>query len=174
MMPALISIVGKKGSGKAEVLEALITLLTSRDFEIGVLKHIAREDIEIDQPGKDSYRYRMSGAQKVILAGRKRLAVFANLEGELPLEEIVSMFRDFDLVFLEGYVQNDFPKIEVHKKELGDFLLTERVSNVAAVCSNSQGRSGVPSFTFEEFHKLADLIERRFLKKELGVSACSI
>ncbi len=169
-MPAVISIVGRKGSGKAEVLEALIVLLTSRGFRIGVLKQLARQDLEIDEPGKDTFRYRMSGAEKVILAGKKRLAVFANLTEEIPFEELLLLFRDFDLVFLEGYLQDKLLKIEVHKKELGEFLLTERVKSVVAICSDGEGRHGVPSFDFDELHKLADLIENQFLKKEVGVS----
>lgn len=168
-MPVMICVIGKKGSGKSEVLEALITLLASRSFKVGVLKRIARENLEIDERGKDTFRYRMSGAERVVLAGKKRLALFANLNEELPFKEIASMFRNFDLVFLEGYVQNNFAKIEVHKNELGDFLL-ERVRNVIAVCSDSEGKAGIPLFTFEELHKLADLIESRFLKKELSIS----
>ena len=170
-MSAIISIVGKKGSGKSEALEVLITLLTSRGFQVGVLKHIAREDIEIDEPGTDTFRYRMSGAQKVVLAGKKRLAVFANLTEEMHFKEILFLFRHFDLIFLQGYLQNEFPKIEIHKQEFGDFLLTERVKNVVAACSDGPERFDVPSFSFEELHKLADLIENQFLKKELGVSS---
>lgn len=168
-MAALLSIVGRKGAGKSEVLEALIVLLTSGGFRIGVLKHLARGDIEIDEPGKDTFRYRMSGAEKVVLAGKKRLAVFENLNEEIPFEGLLLLFRDFDLVFLEGYMQEEFLKIEVHKKELGDFLLTERVKNVVAICSDGEGRNGIPFFAFDELHKLANLIENQLLKKEVGV-----
>lgn len=167
-MSTVISIVGKKGSGKAEVLEALIVLLTSRGFQIGVLKHLAREGVEIDEPGTDTFRYRMSGAEKVILAGKKRLAVFANLTEEISFDELLTLFTSFDLVFLEGYVQNEFPKIEVHKKGLGEFLLTERVNNIVAICSDGEGKPDVPSFNFDELHKLADLIENQLLKKEVA------
>lgn len=169
-MPAVISIVGRKGSGKAEVLEALIVLLTSRGFRIGVLKQLARQDLEIDEPGKDTFRYRISGAEKVILAGKKRLAIFENLTEQVPFEELLLSFKGFDLVFLEGYIQDEFLKIEVHKKELGDFLLTERVKNVVAICSDGEAGNGIPSFNFDELHKLAGLIESQFLKKEVGVS----
>ncbi len=168
-MAALLSIVGRKGAGKSEVLEVLIVLLTSRGFRVGVLKHLAREDVEIDEPGKDTFRYRMSGAEKVILAGKKRLAVFENLTEEIPFEDLLLLFRDFDLVFLEGYMQDEFLKIVVHKKKLGDFLLTERVKNVVAICSDGGGRPDIPSFAFDELHKLADLIENQLLKKEAGV-----
>ncbi len=169
-MPAIVSMVGKKGSGKASVIELLIAFLTLKGFKVGVLKNLTRDDVEIDEPGKDTYQYRIKGAQKVILAGKKRLAIFSNLTEEIPFDELLNLFIDFDLVFLEGYVQNEFPKIEVHRKELGDFLFTERVKNVFAICSDGEGRSNVPSFAFEQLEKLADLIENQFLKREVGVS----
>lgn len=168
-MTAIVSVVGRKGSGKSGVLETLIALLSAKGFRVGVVKRLAREDVEIDEPGTDTHRYRSQGARKVILAGRKRLAMFWNFEEEIPLEELLVLFRDFDLVFLEGYVQGDFPKIEVHKKELGDFLLTERVEHVIAVCSDGEGRTDVPFFTFNELDKLVTLIEDQLLKKEAGV-----
>lgn len=169
-MPVVISMIGRKGSGKSAVLETLISLLSQRGIRVGVLKRLARDDFEIDEPGKDTYQYRIQGAQKVILAGKKRLAIFSNVTEEIPFDELLNLFISFDLVFLEGYVQNEFPKIEVHRKELGDFLLTERVKNVVAICSDGERRHDIPSFAFDELHKLADLIENQFLKKEAGVS----
>ena len=116
-MPAVISIIGRKGSGKSEILEQLISLLKQRGLRIGVIKHLAREDFEIDQPEKDTYRYRTQGASKVMLSGRKRLAIFANLEEETPLQNLLVQFQEYDLVFLEGYFSDDFPKIEIHKEQ---------------------------------------------------------
>lgn len=165
-MPAIISIMGKKGSQKAKVIEKLIAQLSTKGYRVGVLKHLARPDIEIDEPGKDTYRYRTQGAEKVILAGDKRFAIFANLREPLLLNELLSAFNHFDIVFLEGYFQNEFPKIEVYRKELGDFLLSERVENVIAICSDAEGRVGVPAFSFEELDQLAHFIETSMLKKE--------
>lgn len=169
-MSTLLSIIGKKGSGKSEILERLIALLSQRGFRVGVIKHLAREDIEIDEPGKDSYRYRSQGAETVILSGRRRLALFSNLGEEIPLEGLLSFFRDFDLVFLEGYFQDEFPKIEVHRKELGERLLTERVKNVLAVVSNGVRGDEPPHFSFDGLHQLALFIEEKLLKKEMGVT----
>ena len=164
-MSALLSIVGRKGSGKSEVLEALISLLSQRGFRIGVIKHLARDDFEIDEPGKDTYRYRTRGAETVILAGRKRLAVFSNPRAEMPLEQILNFFQDFDLVFLEGYFLDEVPKLEVHKKELGESLLTEKVKNRFAILSNRDAENGLPHFSFDEIEGLANFIEENLLKK---------
>lgn len=170
-MPALLSIVGRKGSGKSEVLETLISLLTPRGFRVGVIKHLARDDFEIDDPAKDTYRYRARGAQTVVLAGRRRLALFSNLEAEVPLENLLASFSNFDLVFLEGYFHDEIPKIEIHKKALGDLLLTEKVRNIFAICSDSSPHRSHRHFSFDQMERLALHIEEGLLKKETEGSA---
>lgn len=109
----LISIIGKKGSGKSEVLEALISRLAGKGYRIGVLKRLAKDNVEIDEPGKNTYRYRAQGAGTVVLAGRKRMALFSNLSEEPALENLLAFFPGFDLVFLEGYSRDGILKIEV-------------------------------------------------------------
>ena len=116
-MPVLFSILGKKGAGKSEVLEHLIRRLTQKGFRVGVVKRLARPDLEIDEPGKDTYRYRMQGAETVILSGRSRLAVFKNLQEETPLEELLLHYEGFHFVFLEGYGLEGVPKIEIQNQE---------------------------------------------------------
>ena len=169
----LVSIVGRKGSGKTEVLESLIRMLTQRGYRIGVIKRLANPNLEIDEFGKDTYRYRMQGAETVILAGKKRLARFSNLTEEPPLEELLASFADFNLIFLEGYYYDEIPKIEVRKKESGDPLLTERVQNIFAVCSDKPlGYEPLlcPSFSFDRLDQLASLIEARLFPKETEIS----
>lgn len=168
-MSVLLSIIGRKGSGKSEILERLIALLSQRGFRIGVIKHLARDDSEIDEPGKDTYRYRSQGAERVVLAGRKRLALFSNLREKIPLDQLLTFFEDFDLIFLEGYFQEEFPKIEVHRKELGERLLTERVQNVMAVVSNEVREDGPPHFSFDQLERLALFIEEKLIRKEAEV-----
>ena len=170
-MSVLLSVVGKKGSGKSEILEKLIAILSQRGFRIGVMKHLARDDFEIDEPGKDTYRYRARGAETVILAGRKRLAVFSNLRAEMTLEQILNFFQDFDLVFLEGYFLDEVPKLEVHKKESGELLLTEKVKNRFAILSNGDAGNGLPHFSFDQLNRLVAFIEEKLLKKEMEVTS---
>ncbi len=152
-MRALLSVIGKKGSGKSEILERLIALLSRRGFRVGVIKHLMREDIEIDEPGKDTYRYRSQGAATVILSGRRRLALFTNLGEEIPLEGLLNFFQGFDLVFLEGYFQEGFSQLEVQRKESGEWLLKMGAANV-----------------FREPDSLALFIEEKLLKKEMELT----
>ncbi|MBI3313780.1 MAG: molybdopterin-guanine dinucleotide biosynthesis protein B, partial [Candidatus Omnitrophica bacterium] len=117
MKPFLLSIVGRKGSGKSEVLEVLIASLKEKGLRVGVMKHLAREDFEIDQPGKDTYRYRLWGAETVMLLGKKKRAIFSDLPIESDWEENLKYFEDFDLVFMEGYFLKTVPMIEVYNSE---------------------------------------------------------
>ena len=161
MKPALLSVVGRKGAGKSEVLEGLIALLKEKGLRVGVMKHLAREDFEIDQPGKDTYRYRTQGAETVMLLGRKRRAIFSDLPFESDWEENLKYFEGFDLVFLEGYFLKTVPTVEVYKQEAGDPLLAG-MENVFAVCSDVTTRIPAPHFSRTQLEELAFLIQSKF------------
>ncbi len=45
MRPALLAVVGKKGSGKSQVIERLITDLKARGHRIGLVKHLSKPGI---------------------------------------------------------------------------------------------------------------------------------
>ena len=170
MKPALLTIVGRKGAGKSEVLEALIVLLKEKGLRVGVMKHLAREDFEIDQPGKDTYRYRMQGAETVMLLGRKKRAVFSDLPEESGWEENLAYFEGFDLVFLEGYFLKTVPAVEVYQRGSGNPLLSES-ENVFAVCSDTPTGIAAPHFPRNRLENLAVLIIKSLRGGELEAEA---
>ena len=161
MNPPVLGIVGRKGAGKSEVLGALITFLKEKGLRIGVMKHLAREDFEIDQPGKDTYRYRVQGAETVMLLGKKRRAIFSDLSYESDWEDHLKQFNGFDLVFMEGYFMETIPLVEVYKNDLGKPLVTG-MGNVFAICSDLSTDIPAPHFSRDQFAQLASLIESKF------------
>ena len=161
MKPAVLSVVGRKGAGKSEALEGLINLLKEQGLRIGVMKHLAREDFEMDQPGKDTYRYRKQGAETVMLLGRKRRAIFSDLAQESDWEENLKHFEGFDLVFLEGYFLKTIPMLEVYQPEAGGPLLAE-MENAFAVCSDTATGIPVPHFPRTRLEELAFLLQSKF------------
>lgn len=169
-MAAFVSIVGRKGSGKSKVIEGLIACLSQRGLRVGVLKRLAREDVEIDDPGTDTYRYRHGGARAVVLAGRRRLALFQNLEQEQSLAELSSFFGGFDLVLLEGYTPDEVPKIEVYRKAPGDLLLSDSLENMLAVCTDEPTDRAVPHFSLRSLDALAAFIETQVVRKGAEVA----
>lgn len=56
----LFGIAGHSGMGKTTLLERLVPELRARGLSVSLIKH-SHKDIEIDRPGKDSYRLREAG-----------------------------------------------------------------------------------------------------------------
>ncbi len=160
MIPTVLSVIGRKGSGKSQVIETLIALLKSKGFRIGIIKHLAKDDVEIDQPGKDTCRYRTQGAETVILAGKRQLAFFSNLSTEIPVEQLLCLFQDYDLVFLDGYFDVPFPTLEVMNS--GNFL-SSGMDQIFAICSDQRAVGHVPHFSLTQLVSLVSLIEEKFL-----------
>ncbi len=158
MKPSLLSIVGRKGSGKSQVIENLITDFKARGLRIGLIKHLAKPGIEIEQPGKDTYRYRQCGAETVVLSGQSQFAVFSDVKQETPLEKILLHFEGYDLVLLEGYFLESIMKIEVHRAEAGN-LLTRKMENVLAIVSDAETSSSAVHFAPAQISCLASWVE---------------
>ncbi|MDD2711736.1 MAG: molybdopterin-guanine dinucleotide biosynthesis protein B [Simplicispira sp.] len=110
----IFGITGHSGMGKTTLLEKLIPELCSRGLTVSLIKH-SHKDIEVDRPGKDSYRLRGAGCTEVMLLGHSRWALMHELRGasEPPLEYLLARLQTCDVVLLEGFKSGDFPKLEV-------------------------------------------------------------
>lgn len=123
--PYILSFVAAcSNSGKTTLIEKLIPLLQSKGYKIGALKHSAHK-IEIDQEGKDSLRFSMAGAEQVIIASKEKIGIIRALREELELKQILKLFSNIDIIIIEGYHNNEYPKIEVHRKSVCNRLLYE-------------------------------------------------
>lgn len=116
----LFGIAGHSGMGKTTLLERLIPALAARGLKVSLIKH-SHKAVDIDRPGKDSYRLREAGCQEVLLLGEGRWALMHELRGapEPPLADLVRRLHGCDLVLIEGFKRGDFPKLEVWRAELG-------------------------------------------------------
>lgn len=121
---AIVPVVGfiaPSGTGKTQLLKALITRLKSEGFRVAVIKH-SHHDFEIDKPGKDSYELRMSGATHTLIASKYRWALIsenANPQQEATLNTLIKQLDQaaLDIVLVEGFKFERFPKIEVYRAD---------------------------------------------------------
>jgi len=74
MTPPLFGIVGWKNSGKTTLTARLIAELTRRGHKVAAVKH-AHHGFDVDQPGRDSYKFREAGAREIAVISGKRVAV---------------------------------------------------------------------------------------------------
>ncbi|OGO19675.1 MAG: molybdopterin-guanine dinucleotide biosynthesis protein B, partial [Chloroflexi bacterium RBG_16_50_9] len=68
----VVAFAGKSGVGKTTLLEKVVRELKIRGLRVAVIKH-SHHDIEIDQPGKDSWRFARAGSDVVAISSPGKL-----------------------------------------------------------------------------------------------------
>ena len=141
----IVSIVGKKNTGKTSLTVKVIEELTKRGYNVASIKH-SHHSIEMDKENTDTWKHKQAGANLVVGVGS---TTFFNVKKEHDLNRILYMlkhFDDFDFVVIEGYKRYNYPKIITSPDVKDDYTIKE-----------------VDSFTIDEegVSQLADLIEER-------------
>ena len=152
----IITFVGLSGTGKTTFIEKLIPEIKARGLRLAVLKHDAHH-FEMDKPGKDTYRFTAAGADVVTISNGEKFAMVERRQQELSLEEIISRLPETDLVLVEGYKKNAYPKIEIHRKELGRPLISDP-KELLAVVTDEKLDVPVPQFDLDDVAGVCDLI----------------
>lgn len=119
-----VGIAGHSGMGKTTLLERLVPEITGRGLVVSLIKH-SHKNIDIDHPGKDSYRLREAGCPGSVVLGNERWALMHELRGapEPPLDDLLDRLQHCDLVLIEGFKGGDFPKLEVWRQSQGQPML---------------------------------------------------
>jgi len=143
MIRALCPVLGFaawSGTGKTTLLVQLLPRLRERGLRVGMLKH-AHHSFEVDQPGKDSYELRKAGASPMLVASSRRWALMADLEQEREpvLQEMLDRLDQLqlDVILVEGFKHEAFPKIELHRPAVGKGLLFPEDANVIAIATDA-------------------------------------
>ena len=111
----IICFAAPSGTGKTTLIERVIGCLVARGLRIGAIKHDAH-NVELDRPGKDSWRLREAGAVRTILAANNQLAVFDTAEQPRRVRELAEQFlSDVDVVIAEGFRTSGEPTIIVER-----------------------------------------------------------
>ncbi|MFH4463200.1 bifunctional molybdopterin-guanine dinucleotide biosynthesis adaptor protein MobB/molybdopterin molybdotransferase MoeA [Vibrio diabolicus] len=149
------------GTGKTTLLEALLPKLTEAGLRIGMLKH-AHHNFDVDKPGKDSYRLRKAGASQMLIASRNRFALMTETpEAEAEFEYLLTRFDEdkLDVVLVEGCKNIAFPKIELHREEVGKPWLYPQDENIIAIASDSgELDSELPQMNINDLNAIAQFV----------------
>lgn len=133
----IFGIAGHSGMGKTTLLERLVPEISSRGLSVSLIKH-SHKNIDIDRPGKDSYRLREAGCKEVLLLGNDRWALMHELCGapEPSLDYLLDRMQNCDFVLIEGFKHGNFPKLEVWRYELEKQTLWPDWPGIVAIASD--------------------------------------
>lgn len=163
-MVPVIAIVGKSGSGKTVVMEKLITEFKARGYRVGAIKH-AHQTVELDLPGKDTWRFAQAGSDAAVVSSPQRVTIFKSLDREPTLEETALLLGEgYDIILAEGFKKSRALKIEVFSPDnSAEMICTE--TELAAVISDAELPLKIPRFGREQFKEIVTFIEKDLLAK---------
>ena len=111
----VIGFYGYSNSGKTTLIERLIGDLKAEGYRVAAAK-VSGHDLELDEPGKDTWRYSQAGAGVVALASKGGTAFM--VDGALDMAtilDVLAVTRHPDIVLVEG-ARTDL----IRKVRLGD------------------------------------------------------
>jgi molybdopterin-guanine dinucleotide biosynthesis protein B len=164
-MPPVLALIGKPNCGKTTLIEKLIPALAGRGIRIGTIKH-HHGDIQMDTPGKDTWRHKQAGAQAVLLSSPTGIGFIQDTTGDTPVEDLVSSyFQDLDLVLAEGYKWSTLPKVEVFRSTVYDEPMQDSGETLIAMVSDVQKRFDIPWFKPDDIDALVAFILEKILNR---------
>jgi molybdopterin-guanine dinucleotide biosynthesis protein B len=142
--------------------------IVGRGLTVSTVKHV-HHDVDLDQPGKDTFRHRQAGAAEVVLASAHRFALMREHRGPEPdLAEVLARLAPVDLVLVEGYKRDAHRKVEVWRAETGHPLIQPGDPLVRAVATDAPALPqdvAVPVLNLNDTAAVAD-----FILRDLGLA----
>ena len=155
-MPRIVSIVGRSGVGKTTYIEALLPELASRGLRVAVVKHDAG-GLEMDRPGKDTWRYARAGAEIVSISGPDRFALIERRERELTLDEVAARLPGTDLILTEGFKREGRNRVELLRRAHSE-LPVLRTDDLIAVLADFPVHETLPRFPLDDPAPFAEFL----------------
>ena len=169
-MVPVISIVGRKNSGKTTLIEGIIPELKKKGYRVGTIKHHSHDlELEdIDREGKDTYKHQLCGADAVVLSAPNKLMLFQIAKESQQIDDISRTYlQSMDIILTEGYKLEDKPKIEVFRRQIGGdegLLCNQKDNNLVAVTSDCNFDLSIPCFGLDAYKDIADFIEQTIIQ----------
>lgn len=159
---AVIQIVGYKNSGKTTTSCEIIQRFAEKGWKVGSIKHDAHR-FEVDYPGKDTWLHREAGAEVVAITSQDRTAIMEQRPSSL--QDLLERINGVDIVIVEGYKFESYPKVVLLRNE-GDLPLLEQAQHVLAVSTWFPfHHPTLPVVEKDQYQQLFEIIECYIEKK---------
>jgi molybdopterin-guanine dinucleotide biosynthesis protein MobB len=161
----VLGFIAPSGTGKTTLLSYVIGLLNEQGLRIGVVKQ-ARNDFDVDKPGKDSYELRKAGIECLLLGSERQSAQMLehpeNAVADPDLDELLLHFdqRSLDLILVEGFRDYPFAKIELYRATGQVPVYHPHDSRVVAVATDVEGLTvDIPVLDINNPWAVADFVQ---------------
>lgn len=166
---AVIQIVGYKNSGKTTLIGKLLESFKAMNLQVAVIKHDAH-GFEMDREGTDTYSHHQHGAAAIAITSPYRTAVIE--EQATPLVQLIERFKCYDLILVEGFKREAYPKI-VLLRGREDLSLLQELSQVRAYVTRNQDGSRDRAIAAPPLHFGADETQQiaAWIAREAGIAS---
>lgn len=144
-MKPVVQICGYKNSGKTTLIAALLPIWNAMNFRAAVIKHDVH-GFEADIEGTDTHKMRAAGAAATAITSPYRTAVVE--ECETPVADLIERFQAYDLIVIEGFKREAYPKLVLIRNE-EDLNLVSELECIQGIVLR-RDLFGVPEQTFAE------------------------
>jgi len=113
-----VAFTGPSNSGKTTLIIKIAELLIEKHkLDVAIIKNDPKDKAHFDIEGKDSYKFSQTGAE-VVVTSPTRTTLFSQRKKEL--DEIVELFKDFDILLVEGLKTLPLPRIGIFRNKIDE------------------------------------------------------
>ena len=154
--PKLLAISGVKNSGKTTLITQLIPKLVEKNMKVATIKHDGH-GFTADIEDTDSFRHKTAGAYATAVFSDSKYMLVKDVPN-CDESILIESFPEADLIFLEGFKNSTYPKIEIIRSDNSQISVCDPKTLVAIVSDLFFSIENVPVFGLNEIDAIADFI----------------
>ncbi|WP_041580718.1 molybdopterin-guanine dinucleotide biosynthesis protein B [Bacillus sp. 1NLA3E] len=165
----ILQLVGFQNSGKTTLVSKLLGVFKNNKLRIGALKHHGHDGSPLGlDTNKDTFKHRSAGATITGVEGKGLLQITCADENYLTLDRLLELYETFslDLILVEGFKNEPFPKIVLLKTPQEEELLKKLSNIILLICwYDSFPECDIPVYSIQDESGYISWIQA-YMKKE--------
>ncbi len=149
----IVSVVGRKNTGKTSLTVKIIEELTKRGYNVASIKH-SHHEMEMDREHTDTWRHKLAGSNVVVGIGSTS---FFNVRDILELNRLLFLIKfmeNVDFVVIEGFKSYNYPKIVTSLDVVDEYTIAE----IDSFSITPEGVSDLVDLVEQKGHDIVDTL----------------